>query len=349
MTYTPNDNRYKTTRDDWFRYCGRTGLKLPAISLGAWHNFGAPGGDSLRSQDEATMHANCQQMLFTAFDLGITHFDLANNYGPPPGSAETRVGEILAQNFAGYRDELIIATKAGYTMWPGPYGDFGSRKYIVSSCDQSLDRLGLDYVDIFYHHRPDPNTPLEETLAALDFLVQSGRALYTGISNYYAPEHARQVVELCKRNGWTVPIIHQFKYNIFDGKKLDALFKTNGADGVGTIIFSPLAGGLLTSKYLNDVPADSRAGSDSQFLSKDRITPELQGKLRALNELASDRGQTLAQLALAWVLRHPETTSALIGASRPQQVTDCAKALDAGPITADQLKRIEEILAGPPT
>jgi len=345
MTYTPAESRYNETPEGWFRRCGSTGLQLPAISLGAWHNFGAPGGDSLRSQDEATIHANCQQMLFTAFDLGITHFDLANNYGPPPGSAETRVGEILAKNFAAHRDELIIASKAGYYMWPGPYGDGGSRKYIVSSCDQSLARLGLDYVDIFYHHRPDPNTPLEETLAALDYLVQSGRALYVGFSNYYAPEHARQVVELCKRHGWAVPIIHQFKYNIFDGNGRDALLKTNAADGVGTMIFSPLAGGLLTNKYLNDVPEDSRAGSDSQFLNKDRITPDMQTKLRALNELASDRGQTLAQLALAWVLRHPETTSALIGASRPQQIVDCAKSLEAGPITDDQLAEIDRIIS----
>lgn len=346
MSYTPAENRYKQTRDGWFRHCGQSGLQLPAISLGAWHNFGAPGKDSLRSTDEATMHANCQQMLFTAFDLGITHFDFANNYGPPPGSAETRCGEIFQKDFAGYRDELIISTKAGFDMWPGPYGNGGSRKYLISSCDQSLQRLGLDYVDIFYHHRPDPDTPLEETLAALDYLVQSGRALYVGFSNYYAPEHARKVVDLCERHGWTKPIIHQFKYNIFDGNGRDALLKTNGQDGVGTMIFSPLAGGLLTNKYLKDVPKDSRASSDSQFLQEDRITPELQNQLRALNELASDRGQTLAQLALAWVLRHPETTSALIGASRPQQVTDCTKALDAGPITEDQLKRIEEILAG---
>ncbi|WP_309380908.1 aldo/keto reductase [Cerasicoccus frondis] len=344
MAYSPSENRYDSTPNSWFRRCGNSGLTLPAVSLGAWHNFGAPGTDSLKSGDEASIHANCQQMLFTAFDLGITHFDLANNYGPPPGSAEERCGQIIKQDFAGYRDELIISSKAGYRMWNGPYGDGGSRKYIISSCDQSLARLQLDYVDIFYHHRPDSETPLEETLAALDFLVQSGRALYTGFSNYYGPAHARKVVELCHRHGWTVPIIHQFSYSMLNSEGRDELLKTNGEDGVGTMIFSPLAGGLLSGKYLNDIPSDSRAGSESAFLSADRITPELQAKLRALNEIAAARGQTLAQLALAWVLRHDETTSVLIGASRPKQVEDCAKALDAGPISEAELDEIESVL-----
>ncbi|WP_269540903.1 aldo/keto reductase [Cerasicoccus fimbriatus] len=345
MSYSPSENRYKNNPANWFRYCGNSGLKLPAVSMGAWHNFGAPGTDSLHSGDEATIHANCQQMLFTSFDLGITHFDLANNYGPPPGSAEERCGKIIREDFANHRDELIISSKAGYHMWDGPYGDGGSRKYIISSCDQSLKRLQLDYVDIFYHHRPDNETPLEETLAALDYLVQSGRALYTGFSNYYAPEHARQVVETCRRNGWTVPIIHQFSYSMLNREGRDALLKTNAADGVGTMIFSPLAGGLLTGKYLQDIPEDSRIGSQSVFLNADRITPELQQKLRALNEVASERGQTLAQLALAWVLRHPETTSVLIGASRPKQITDCAKALDAGPLSDEELAKIDSILS----
>ncbi|GHB98795.1 aldo/keto reductase [Cerasicoccus arenae] len=346
MSYSPSDKRYSQA-GNWFRHSGHSGLKLPAVSLGAWHNFGAPGTDSLQSTNEASINENCRQMLFTAFDLGITHFDLANNYGPPPGSAEERCGKIIKQDFAGYRDELIISTKAGYGMWAGPYGDGGSRKYIVSSCDQSLKRLKLDYVDIFYHHRPDPNTPLEETLAALDYLVKSGRALYTGISNYYAPEHARQVVELCRRHGWATPIIHQFSYSMLSRENRDALLRTNGADGVGTIIFSPLAGGLLTGKYLKDVPKDSRAGSSSTFLKADNITPALQAQLRALNEVASARGQTLAQLALAWVLRHPETTSVLIGASRPQQVIDCAKSLDAGPLSDSELEQIDDILQEP--
>ncbi|WP_309398594.1 aldo/keto reductase [Cerasicoccus maritimus] len=344
MSYSPAQNRYETSTPMWFRRCGQSGLQLPAVSLGAWHNFGAPGTDSLKCADEASIHANCQQMLFTAFDLGITHFDLANNYGPPPGSAEERCGKIIKEDFAGYRDELIISSKAGYRMQPGPYGDGGSRKYIVSSCDQSLKRLQLDYVDIFYHHRPDPETPLEETLEALDYLVKSGRALYTGISNYYSPAHARQVVELCRRNKWTTPIIHQFSYSMLNRDSRDELLKTNGEDGLGTIIFSPLAGGLLTGKYLQEIPADSRAGSESVFLNADRITPELQAKLIALNEVASSRGQTLAQLSLAWVLRHPETTSVLIGASRPQQVVDCAKALDAGSLSKAEIAQIDHIL-----
>ena len=262
MSHTFSDSRYDVS-ESWFRRCGRSGLQLPAVSLGVWHNFGAPGTDSLKSANEAEIMENCRQMLFTAFDVGITHFDIANNYGPPPGAAEERVGRILAADFAGHRDELVISSKAGYRMWPGPYGDGGSRKYLINSCDQSLQRLNLDYLDIFYHHRPDANTPLEETLEALDHIVNSGRALYAGISNYYDPTLAHRVTTLCEENGWHQPIIHQFSYNMFRREGRDELLKVNGEDGVGTIIFSPLAGGLLTGKYLKDIPADSRAANDS--------------------------------------------------------------------------------------
>ena len=344
MSHTFSESRYDVP-DSWFRRCGRSGLKLPAVSLGIWHNFGAPGTDSMKSATEADIMANCRQMLFAAFDAGITHIDAANGYGPPPGAAEERLGHILARDFAGHRDELVISSKAGFRMWPGPYGDGGTRKYLINSCDQSLKRLNLDYLDVFYHHRPDPDTPLEETLEALNHIVNSGRALYTGFSNYYDLTQAHKVVTLCETHGWHTPILHQFSYNMFRREGREELLALNAADGVGTIIFSPLAGGLLTGKYLKEIPNDSRAAnSNSQFLKPEQVTPEVQQKLVRLNELASSRGQTLAQLALSWVLRRPECTSVLIGASRPSQVKDCAKVLDAGPLTADELDTIEAIL-----
>jgi L-glyceraldehyde 3-phosphate reductase len=346
MTTAFAEDRYEHLHQGWFRRCGSTGLQLPAVSLGAWHNFGGAGTDSLANTDEASMMDNCRDMLVTAFDSGITHFDLANNYGPPPGAAEERVGRILKSAFGGHRDELVISSKAGYRMWPGPYGDGGSRKYLINSCDQSLKRLQLEYLDIFYHHRVDPDTPLEETLAALDTIVRSGRALYCGISNYYDPALAHRVVALCAANGWATPIIHQFSYSMLRREGRDALLAQNGVDGVGTIIFSPLAGGLLTGKYLKDIPKDSRAANvHNAFLSAEGITPEIRTKLVALNELAQARGQSLAQMALAWVLRHPETTSVLIGASRPSQVRDCAAVLEAPALSPEELARIEAILA----
>lgn len=350
MPYTPADDRYDARPDAWFRRCGTSGLKLPAISLGCWHNFGGVGTDSAKHADEAAMHENCRQMLFTAFDLGVTHFDLANNYGPPPGSAESRVGKILREDFAGYRDELIISSKAGYGMWDGPYGEWGSRKYLVASCDASLKRLGLDYVDIFYSHRPDHDTPLEETMGALDQIVRSGKALYAGISSYSAAFTA-EAIEVCEDNGLTIPIIHQPSYSMLDRwiEKPDNsgkhLIETCGDQGVGMIVFCPLAQGLLTDKYLDSVPEDSRAASKDGFLQSDRVTPELQAKLNKLNAIAKERGQSLAQLALAWALRDERVTTALIGASRPTQIEDCVKATDASKLTEGQLQQIEAILA----
>ncbi|MEM6313004.1 MAG: aldo/keto reductase [Planctomycetota bacterium] len=342
--------------DDWFRRCGRSGLKLPAVSLGCWHNFGGAGTDAL-SQPEADLHANAAAMLHAAFDHGCTHFDLANNYGPPPGSAEERVGRILKDDFADHRDELVISTKAGYRMQPGPYGDGGSRKYLLDSLDASLRRLGTDHVDIFYHHRPDPNTPLDETLGALDQAVCSGKALYAAISNY-SGARTGEAMAVCGEHGLTRPILHQPSYSIFNRWIEPELLPTCATHGIGTIVFSPLAQGLLTEKYLDGVPADSRAGSSSQFLDEGRVTADAVEKARKLATIAADRGQTLAQFALAWVLREQSVrtdgqaanrptavTSALIGASRPGQVVDCCKCLEAGPISAEDLARVEQILA----
>jgi L-glyceraldehyde 3-phosphate reductase len=327
--YQPLDTRYETMQ---YRRCGRSGLKLPAISLGLWHNFG--GVDRFE---------NGRATLRRAFDLGITHFDLANNYGPPPGSAEETFGRVLASDLAPFRDELIISTKAGYLMWPGPYGEWGSRKYLVASLDQSLRRMGLEYVDIFYHHRPDPDTPLEETLGALDQIVRSGKALYAGISNYQA-EPTRQAAQILRGLG-TPCLIHQPSYSMFnrwiEGGLLDALRD----EGVGGIVFSPLAQGLLTDKYLEGIPADSRAAKPQGFLRPEHVTDEKVEKVRRLNELAQGRGQTLAQMALAWVLRHPEVTSALIGASKPSQLDDAVGALGNLAFSEDELGAIEKILA----
>ncbi|MEJ3404523.1 L-glyceraldehyde 3-phosphate reductase [Rathayibacter sp. YIM 133350] len=325
MTYVAIPERYDTMN---YRRTGRSGLKLPALSLGLWHNFGHE-----RSIDVQ------RAILRRAFDLGVTHFDLANNYGPPPGSAETNFGRVFAEDFRPYRDELIISTKAGYDMWPGPYGDFGSRKYLLSSLDASLGRMGLDYVDIFYSHRPDPETPIEETMGALASAVHQGKALYVGISNY-DPDQTRAAAAAIAEH--KVPLlIHQPRYSMFDRHIEDGLFPVLDELGMGSIVFSPLSQGLLTDRYLDGrVPADSRAAT-SRFLSEDSISATYLERARALNEIAANRGQSLAQLALAWVLRQPAVTSALIGASSVAQLEQNVAALDAGALTQDEIDAIE--------
>ncbi|WP_439627205.1 L-glyceraldehyde 3-phosphate reductase [Shinella sp.] len=325
MAWQPADNRYDTMT---YNRVGRSGLKLPAISLGLWHNFG-----------DDTPHDRKVDMCRTAFDLGITHFDLANNYGPPAGTAETAFGEILRTDFAHLRDELIISSKAGYNMWPGPYGEWGSRKYLIASCDQSLKRMGLDYVDIFYSHRFDPDTPLEETCGALDHIVRSGRALYVGISSYNS-QRTREAAAILKDLG-TPCIIHQPSYSMLNRwVEDDGLVDTLEELGIGSIVFSPLAQGMLTTKYLGGIPGDSRAALN-HFLKKDFIRPEIIDNIRKLNEIAERRGQTLAQMALAWVLRGGRITSALIGASRSSQIVDCVKALEKRDFTAEELAEID--------
>jgi L-glyceraldehyde 3-phosphate reductase len=329
MVWQPAENRYQTMK---YNRCGKSGLLLPAISLGLWHNFG--------TDDNAE---NKHEICRTAFDLGITHFDLANNYGPPAGSAEEAFGEILRTDFRHLRDEMIISSKAGYYMWPGPYGEWGSRKYIVASCDQSLKRMGLDYVDIFYSHRFDPDTPLEETCGALDYLVRSGRALYVGISSYTS-EQTLRAAAILKELG-TPCIIHQPSYSIFNRWiEADGLKDTLEELGMGSIVFSPLYQGVLTTKYLDGIPADSRAAV-GHFLKAETISEAMLNAVRALNELATRRDQTLAQMALAWVLRGGRITSALIGASRPSQVVDCAKAINNLGFTEAELAEIERISA----
>jgi L-glyceraldehyde 3-phosphate reductase len=314
-----------------YRRTGRSGLMLPPISLGLWHNFG--GFDQLD---------NARKMLLGAFDLGVTHFDLANNYGPPPGSAETSLRAVLASDLRAYRDELVISTKAGYGMWPGPYGDFGSRKYLISSLDQSLRRLGLDYVDIFYHHRPDPQTPLEESMGALDQIVRSGKALYVGISNYPAPL-AKRAAQLLRAQG-TPCLIHQPAYSMFNRWIEGELLTVLAEEGMGCIAFSPLAQGLLTNKYLAGIPADSRAGKPTGFLRPEHVTDDKRAKVRALGVLAQAREQTLPQLAIAWVLRHQAMTSALVGASRLEQIQDAVGALARLDFSAEELSSIDRIL-----
>ncbi|MES5820105.1 L-glyceraldehyde 3-phosphate reductase [Streptomyces sp. RG80] len=328
--YTAHPDRYA---DMPYRRTGRSGLKLPAISLGLWHNFG-PADRTVETQ---------RAILRRAFDLGVTHFDLANNYGPPPGAAESAFGEALKSDLAGYRDELIISTKAGYLMWPGPYGEWGSRKYLLSSLDQSLTRMGLDYVDIFYSHRPDPETPLEETMGALHTAVQQGKALYVGISNYSA-EQTREAARILGELG-TPLLIHQPRYSMLDRRPedegvLDALDEVQA----GSIVFSPLEQGLLTGRYLDGIPEDSRAASDSPFLNSDAVTADLVAQLRALNDIAQSRGQTLAQLALAWVLRGGRVTSALVGASSPQQIEDSVGTIRNLDFDAEELARIDAVL-----
>jgi len=330
MSYTPNSQRYSSME---YRRCGRSGLKLPAVSLGLWHNFGHI--DPLQ---------NIQAILRKAFDSGITHFDLANNYGQPSGSAEENFGKVLHKDFRNHRDELIISSKAGYTMWEGPYGDGGSKKYLVASLDQSLKRMGLEYVDIFYHHRPDPETPLEETMSALDLIVRQGKALYVGISNYKA-EEAKKAISILKHLG-TPCLIHQPKYSMFERWIEDGLLDVLEAEGVGCIPFSPLAQGLLTNKYLNGIPEDSRAARHlgNGAMEEEQITENKINKIRQLNDVAGERGQSLAQMALAWVVKDPRITSVLIGVSRPEQVTDSIRCLENYSFSQEELERINKIL-----
>src|ERR1700760_3408390 len=329
MTYLPSSDRYNNKMI--YRRCGRSGIKLPAVSLGLWHNF---GGVDVMEHFRKTLHL--------AFDSGITHFDLANNYGPPPGSAEENFGKLLRDDFRGYRDEMIISTKAGYHMWEGPYGEWGSKKYMVASLDQSLKRMGLDYVDIFYHHRPDPNTPLEETMAALDLIVRQGKALYAGISNYPAHEAGKAIAILRKLG--TPCLIHQPKYSMFERWVEEGLLDLLEKEGVGCIPFSPLAQGLLTDKYLHGIPEDSRAAKPTGFLKKDQVTPERINQIKQLNDIAIKRGQTLAQMALAWLLKDERVTSVLIGASKPEQLSDSLKCLDNIEFSTEELSKIEAIL-----
>ncbi|MGL4736943.1 MAG: L-glyceraldehyde 3-phosphate reductase [Cellulosilyticaceae bacterium] len=327
--YLADEKRYEQMQ---YRRCGKSGLKLPMISLGLWHNFG-----------DVDRYENSKAMVRKAFNLGITHFDLANNYGPPAGSAETNFGRILKEDFGAYRDELIISTKAGYHMWQGPYGDWGSKKYLVSSLDQSLKRMGLEYVDIFYHHRPDPETPLEETMGALDLLVRQGKALYVGISNYQ-PEQAREAIRILKGLG-TPCLIHQPSYSMMNRWVEEGLLDVLSEEQVGGIAFSPLAGGRLTDRYLKGIPSDSRAArADSPFLHTADITEELLTKLQGLDAIAKERGQKLSQMALAWVLRQEAITSVLIGASRTSQIEECVGALERLDFSAEELGRIDALL-----
>jgi L-glyceraldehyde 3-phosphate reductase len=329
MNYSASEKRYD---DMVYNRCGNSGLKLPAISLGLWHNFG--GVDKLE---------NCRDMLRTAFNQGITHFDLANNYGPPPGSAETTFGILLEQDFRPYRDELIISTKAGHLMWPGPYGEWGSRKYLVSSLDQSLKRMKLDYVDIFYSHRPDPDTPLEETMGALASIVQQGKALYVGISKY-SPENTRKAAQILKELN-TPFVIQQDPYNMFRREPEDELLGTLDELGLGCIVFCPLAQGLLTNKYLNGIPTDSRAGKEGTFLKKEQISEAIVNKVVKLDKIATQRGQSLAQMALSWCLRNRQVTSALIGASRPQQISENIKSVHQTQFSDEELNQIDQIIS----
>jgi len=328
MSAFPYPERYQQMQ---YRRSGRSGLKLPAISLGLWHNF----GDSTRVD-------NSRELLRHAFDRGITHFDLANNYGPPPGSAESNFGRILREDFQGLRDELVISTKAGYTMWDGPYGDWGSRKYLISSLDQSLKRMGLEYVDIFYHHRPDPETPLEETMRALDQVVRQGKALYAAISNYPADKAAEAIAIL--RDLGTPCLIHQPRYSMFERTPEQGLLDVLGDNGVGCIAFSPLAGGVLTDRYLQGIPQDSRIASGSKFLNENQLTQEKMEIVRQLQAIAQQRGQKLAQMALSWVLRDARVTSVLIGASKTAQIDDAVEMLSQSELSQDEIDAIHNIL-----
>jgi L-glyceraldehyde 3-phosphate reductase len=326
--YTANDERYDHMP---FRKCGNSGLKLPLISLGLWHNFGHDAD-----------FKNARTILRQAFDFGITHFDLANNYGPPYGSAEESFGRIMQKDFRPYRDELIISTKAGWDMWPGPYGNFGSRKYLIASLDQSLKRMGLDYVDIFYHHRPDPETPLEETMGALDQIVRQGKALYVGISQYNAEDTAR-AYEILKGLG-TPLLIHQPRYSMLDRWVENGLLDVLGQKGIGSIAFSPLEQGILTDKYLSGIPSDSRVAKDGRYLKKDQISQKVIEQVTALNEIAKKRGQTMAQMAISWLLKDPRITTVLIGVSRPEQLSDNVKAVKNIGFSSADLAEIREII-----
>lgn len=328
MSYTANDNRYQNMK---YNKCGESGLKLPAVSLGLWHNFG--------TNDD---YQNMKNMCFTAFDNGITHFDIANNYGPVPGSAEENFGKILREEMSVYRDQMIISTKAGYYMWEGPYGDFGSRKYLLSSLDQSLKRLGINYVDIFYHHRPDPDTPLEETMGALAHAVKSGKALYAGLSNYNG-EQLKAATDMLRSLNCPF-VINQNRYSIFDRNiEHNGLLETAKQEKKGVIIFSPLAQGLLTNRYIDGIPADSRVKKSGIFLKESHLTPERLSQINALNQIAQERGETLAQMSLAWVLQKEGITSVLVGASKPEQILDNIGAINSAPFTTEQLKLIDEI------
>lgn len=326
--YTPAEDRYDKMR---YRRCGRSGIDLPLISVGLWHNFG--------DRDDLT---NARDILRTAFDHGITHFDLANNYGPPYGSAEKNFGRIFKEDFKPYRDELIISSKAGWDMWPGPYGNFGSRKYLIASLDQSLQRMGLDYVDIFYHHRPDPDTPLEETMGALDQIVKQGKALYVGISQYNA-EDTRKAAKILKEQH-TPFLIHQPRYNMMDRWVEDKLLGTLDDLGVGSIVFSPLEQGILTDKYLNGIPENSRAATEGSYLDKSQITDKVVKQMQQLNEIAKNRNQSLAQMAVAWLLKDQRVTSVLVGVSKVSQLKDNLAATTNIKFSKDELKKIDEIL-----
>ncbi|MHA6280747.1 L-glyceraldehyde 3-phosphate reductase [Salinimicrobium sp. CAU 1759] len=326
--YIAAEDRYEKMQ---YRRCGRSGINLPLLSLGLWHNFG-----------DTTSFENSRALLRKAFDNGITHFDLANNYGPPYGSAETNFGKIFKEDFRQYRDELLISTKAGWDMWPGPYGNFGSRKYLIASLDQSLKRMGLDYVDIFYHHRPDPATPLEETMGALDQIVRQGKALYVGVSQYSAGQTAKAAEIL--RNLETPFIIHQPRYNMFDRWVEDGLMDTLEKEGLGSIVFSPLEQGVLTSKYLKGIPEDSRAAVKGGYLDKEKITPEVLEKVKQLNKIAENRDQSLAQMAISWLLKDPRVTSVLIGVSRVSQLEDNLAGLKNLKFSSEELEAIENIL-----
>lgn len=328
LPYQPASDRYSQMK---FRYCGKSGLQLPEISLGLWHNFGHNADLTLG-----------RKILRRAFDLGICHFDLANNYGPPFGSAEENFGRILKKDFLPYRDELLISSKAGWDMWPGPYGNFGSRKYLIASCDQSLKRMGVDYVDIFYHHRPDPNTPLEETMGALDQLVRQGKALYVGISQY-SPEDTAKAYDILKSLG-TPLLIHQPRYSMIDRWVENGLMDVLGQKGVGSIAFSPLEQGMLTDKYLKGIPADSRAAKDGRYLKPESLAPEKLEMISKLNEIAMKRGQTLAQMAIAWLLKDPRITSVLIGVSKPEQLDDNVTSVQNSTFTSEEITQIKTIL-----
>lgn len=328
MNYTAHTERYDKMK---YNRCGNSGLLLPAISLGLWHNFGG-----------VDVHENSRKMVLRAFDLGITHFDLANNYGPPYGSAEETFGRILKSDLKSYRDEMIVTSKAGYDMWPGPYGEWGSRKYLIASCDQSLKRMGLEYVDIFYSHRPDPNTPLEETMMALDQIVRSGKALYAGISSY-DPEQSQKAIDILKELG-TPCLVHQPSYSMFNRWVEDGLLDVLEKNGVGSVVFSPLFQGLLTNKYLKGIPEGSRASKVASYLQSSDITPEKIDKVKRLNEIAESRGQKMAQMALSWVLRDKRVTSVIIGASKVSQIEDAVGILGKMEFTPEELRTIEEIL-----
>ncbi|MGI8584630.1 MAG: L-glyceraldehyde 3-phosphate reductase [Chitinophagaceae bacterium] len=328
MKYSANKDRYTKME---YRRCGNSGLKLPILSLGLWHNFG-----------DVDDYENCRNILHTAFDNGVTHFDLANNYGPPPGSAEINFGKLLKEDFSNYRDELIISTKAGYLMWDGPYGEWGSKKYLVSSLDQSLERMGLEYVDIFYHHRPDPDTPLLETMTALDLIVRQGKALYVGISNYQ-PAEAKNAFDILRKLG-TPCIIHQPKYSMFERWVEGGLLDLLGKEGVGCIPFSPLAQGLLTNKYLNGIPEDSRVAKGVGFLKQEHVNEQKIAQIKSLNMIAEQRGQTLAQMALSWLLKDIRITSVLVGASKPEQLLDSLMCKENINFSEKELNAIESIL-----